>query len=145
MTAEVLEYAILLANHAAGSENISTNHSWKTGGNLRRVSASDLPGLCRFLHRNDFFCERVVIFRIRTGFVENSADICVLGVLLGLSHPYRRCIYETYINGNPLCFVGFEKDISKRTHVVHPLNKTTFFVQWSDKVCSDIFQGGLVN
>lgn len=128
MTAEVLEYAILLANHAAGSENISTNHSWKTGGNLMKVSVFDSTGLCRFLHRDNFCCERVVLSRIRTGFVEKSANICVLGSLSGLPYLCRRYIYDTHINGNPLCFVGFEKDISKRTHVVHPLNKTTFFV-----------------
>lgn len=145
MTAEVLEYAILLANHAAGSENISTNHSWKTGGNLRKVSVSNFSGLCRFLHRDDFFREHVVLSRIRTGFVEKSTNICVLGFLLGLPRTCGRYIYDTHINGNPFCFVGFEKDISKRTHVVHPLNKTTFFIQWSDKVCPDIFQGGLVN
>lgn len=49
--------------------------------------------------------------------------------------------YDTYIHRDSLRFIGFKKDISKRSYIIHPLNKTTFFVQGSNHVCPDVFYG----
>lgn len=61
ITAAVRPYAKRLASHADGSGNISINHSWNTGGNLRRNQVSLSIGLSRAfrkdLHREDLSAE----------------------------------------------------------------------------------------
>jgi hypothetical protein len=142
MTACVREYASRARSQADGSGNVSRNHSWKTGGNLRCTSSESerQGGRGRGSLLLDFLVESVsdqsIVFTNR---VERHLELRTLQVQEGMSVLQGLVERRTYPSADALGGVRSIENRSQDDDVRDPFDETALLVERNDRVRSNIF------